>query len=93
MHEEKDGRYIRYSVTCIGRNGERKFAMPSNQRHNFWDKYEDAERWLKACLDQPDNIERLRQIHGDQATGTFEVSAFECYSYGEAKSLNPLGEG
>lgn len=78
---------IRYSVSCVNRNGNRVLAMPSNRASNFWDSVEEAQRYLTEMLGSEENTERLTQIHGKQAQGTYRVDRFECYSFGEAKRV------
>lgn len=77
---------IRFGVTCIDIDGNRKLAVPAQARH-LYDRREDAEEWLRAVLARPDNLDRLRQIHGPQALGTYRVDPFDCWEHGDPKGI------
>ena len=72
----------RNAVTHIGLDGLRKLTF-ANQGRNHYDDQTDAVRRLASFLES--NPEQtLRDIYGDQAVGTFEVTPVECYNHGDA---------
>lgn len=74
-----------YAVTHVNKDGMRTLTY-ANQGRNHCDKREDAERKL-AALVQNTTVDRLEQIFGNQALGTFDVREVDCYDHGDAKSI------
>ena len=72
----------RYAITHIGRDGLRVLTF-ANQGRNHYDDQADAVRRLASFV-QNNPVETLRDIYGDQAIGTFEVTPVECYDHGDA---------
>ncbi len=72
----------RYAITHIGRDGLRKLTF-ANQGRNHYDDPAGAARRLAGFI-QSNPVETLRDIYGDQAIGTFEVTPVECYDHGDA---------
>lgn len=73
---------LRYAITHVGRDGLRKLTF-ANQGRNHHDHKQDADRVLASFV-QNNPAETLRDIYGDQAPGTFEVTRVECYDHGDA---------
>jgi hypothetical protein len=72
----------RYAITHLGRDGLRKLTF-ANQGRNHYDDHAEAARRLAGFI-QNNPVETLRDIYGDQAIGTFEVTPVECYDHGDA---------
>lgn len=69
----------RYAITHIARDGLRVLTF-ANQGRNHYDDQADAVRGLASFL-QCNPEQTLRDIYGDQAIGTFEVTPVECYDH------------
>lgn len=74
-----------YAITHINRDGMRTLTY-ANQGRNHCETRAEAERKLAALVGNTD-VARLEQVFGNQALGTFDVRAVECYDHGDAKSI------
>lgn len=72
----------RFAITHVNRDGLRVLTF-ANQGRNHYDDQADAVRRLASFL-QSNPEQTLRDIYGDQAIGTFEVTPVECYDHGDA---------
>ena len=72
----------RYAITHVNRDRLRVLTF-ANQGRNHYDDRADAARRLASFL-QGNPEQTLRDIYGDPAIGTFEVTPVECYDHGDA---------
>jgi len=72
----------RYAITHLGRDGLRVLTF-ANQGRNHYDGQAEAAKRLASFV-QNNPVERLRDIYGEQAIGTFDVTPVECYDHGDA---------
>jgi hypothetical protein len=87
---ENGGRRIRYGITCVHKDGERRLYGPAQGRH-LWDTREAAEAWLAAAM-VTNGPDRLPSIMGEQSRGTFRADAFDCYAHGDPIGIYPKGD-
>lgn len=67
----------RYVATHINREGMRTLTCAQQGRHTFATQGE-CDAWLAAMIAN-NSRDTLAQIHGEQAIGTFETRACECW--------------
>lgn len=82
---------IRYVVSHMGKDGIRWMSFACQGRETKATR-EEAERSLHDLL-TANTQERLESIFGLQATGTFEVSAVNCYDSRDGMIGDPVGPG
>jgi hypothetical protein len=76
---------ILFNVTYKSANGLRVLLGPAQGR--FMKKTRaEAEESLKALLTS-NSQERLAQVYGRQALGTFRVDPFKCWDHGDPKGI------
>jgi len=76
---------IKFNISFMDKNGLRTLSGP-NQGRYFKDTREEAEKHLRDFLTN-NSEERLADIYGKQAIGTFRVDEFDCYDHGDAKGI------
>ena len=69
---------IRYVLSRINKDGLRVMVYAQQGRHTYATR-DEAQKHLDDFL-KNNTQERLIEVFGEQAVGTFEVSAIECYS-------------
>ncbi len=76
-----------YNISYIATSGLRTMLGPAQGRHMF----ESAQRATAFLIDFLENggLDRVTQVYGPQAVGTFRVDAFECYDHGDPVSIYP----
>lgn len=72
----------RYVPTHVNRDHMRTLSRP-NQGRNHFDDRAAAQKWIDAVMENT-SVETIKQVYGEQAVGTFEVRAVECYDHGDA---------
>lgn len=76
---------ILFNVTFVTKNGLRTLVTPAQGRYMKKTR-EEADQDLKDLL--ANNTEdRLAEVFGKQALGTFRVDPFDCYDHGDPKSV------
>lgn len=76
---------VLYNVSCVGKNGLR-VLFGANQGRYMHETREGAETFLAAMMTNTGE-DRLVDIMGEQARGTFRVDAFSCYASGDARGI------
>lgn len=68
----------RYVVTHVNHHGMRTLTLACQGRHTYATRAE-AEEWLGSFLAN-NSLERLAEVYGAQALGTFAVRPCECWA-------------
>lgn len=76
---------VKYNISFMDKNGLRTLCG-INQGRFFKDTREAAEQAMRDIMANTGE-DRLVEIYGKQAIGTFRVDAFECYDSGDAKGI------
>lgn len=76
---------VLYNVSCVGKDGLR-VLFGANQGRYMHETREGAETFLAALMTNTGE-DRLVDIMGERARGTFRVDAFRCYASGDAKGI------
>jgi hypothetical protein len=76
---------IRHAVTHIQKDGLRVLTRGAQGR-NLHDARPEAEAWLAGFLKETDS-NRIAEIYGAQAVGTFRVDPFDCWNSGDPKGI------
>lgn len=78
-------RITRYAVTHVGTAGFRRLTYPNQGRFHKATMEEAAE--LAKVISESNTPKRITEAYGEQAVGTFEARAIQCYANGDAVSI------
>lgn len=79
---------LRYAVTFKNKEGLRQLV--SAQAHALYDAREPAEDWVRLLYVNTGD-ERVAEIYGPQAVGSFRVDPVDCWDNGDPKGIYITG--
>lgn len=82
--EMQDDRVL-FNISFVNKNGLRTMLGP-NQGRYMKETRAEAQELLDAIM-QESGEQRLVEVCGEQARGTFRVDPFHCYAHGDAKGI------